>query len=150
MEAQISGMIASYEKGRISRRSLVAALLAMLGTARSARGATFQGRGLNHIALSVTDIARSRDFYRKHFDLEVIRESGGSCFLDLGPHFLALFRGRTPGLHHYCIAIDGFQASSAVESLNAEGLKPRRSGNRVYFDDPDGIEVQVSSVDHNA
>jgi hypothetical protein len=30
-----------------------------------------------------------------------------------------------------------------VEKLKAVGLKPRREDNRVYFPDPDGIEVQV-------
>ena len=33
----------------------------------------------------------------------------------------------------------------AVARLKAAGLAPRRNGNRVYFDDPDGLEVQVTA-----
>ena len=35
-------------------------------------------------------------------------------------------------------------ADRAEEKLKAAGLKPRREGNRVYFPDLDGIEVQVA------
>ncbi len=31
-----------------------------------------------------------------------------------------------------------------METLKAAGLKPERHENRVYFDDPDGLTVQVS------
>ena len=58
---------------------------------------------------------------------------------------LALFRGSTPGLDHYAFAIEGYSAAAAVEKLEAAGLKAKRRGNRVYFDDPDGIEVQVTA-----
>ena len=39
-----------------------------------------------------------------------------------------------------------------MDQLNRQGLKPRRpSGtDRIYFPDPDEIEVQLSSVDHHA
>ncbi len=150
MERMISQILATYEEGKITRRGLIAALVALAGTTRSARASTFQGMSLNHIALSVTDIQRSRAFYQKHFGLPVLHESENSCFLDLGPHFLALFRTRTPGMNHYCIAIDGYDPDAVVKTLKSEGLQSRRSGNRVYFDDPDGIEVQVSAADHSA
>ena len=104
---------------------------------------------MNHVALNVTDVHRSRAFYQKHFGLPVVRESENVCFLDLGPHFLALFQSGTAGMDHYCIAIEGYEAGAAVEALKSEGLKTRRTGNRVYFQDPDGIEVQVSPGDHS-
>ena len=148
MERTISQILASYEQGRLSRRGLIAGLVALLGSTRSVQASTFRGMSLNHVALSVTDIQRSKAFYQKHFGLPVVRESENSCFLDLGPHFLALFRSSASGMNHYCIAIDGYDADVAVETLKSEGLKSRRSGNRVYFHDPDGIEVQVSRVDH--
>ena len=148
MERTISQILASYEQGRLSRRGLIAGLVALLGSTRSVQASTFRGMSLNHVALSVTDIQRSKAFYQKHFGLPVVRESENSCFLDLGPHFLALFRSSASGMNHYCIAIDGYDADVAVETLKSEGLKSRRSGNRVYFHDPDDIEVQVSRVDH--
>ena len=148
MERTISQILASYEQGRLSRRGLIAGLVALLGSTRAVQASTFRGMSLNHVALSVTDIQRSKAFYQKHFGLPVVRESENSCFLDLGPHFLALFRSSASGMNHYCIAIDGYDADVVVETLKSEGLKSRRSGNRVYFHDPDDIEVQVSGVDH--
>jgi len=47
-------------------------------------------------------------------------------------------------LNHYCYAIRGYAADQAEEKLKAAGLKLRREGNRVYFPDPDEIEVQVA------
>ena len=150
MEKMISEILASYEEGKISRRGLIAGLVALAGTTRSAEASTFKGVSLNHVALNVTDIQRSKAFYQKHFGLPVVRKSENSCFLDLGPHFLALFRSSASGMNHYCIAIDGYDADAVVETLKSEGLKSRRAGNRVYFHDADGIEVQVSARDHTA
>lgn len=39
---------------------------------------------------------------------------------------------------------NGYDADRAEERLKASGLKPRREGNRVYFPDLDGIQVQVA------
>ena len=77
------------------------------------------------------------------------RSSGTSgednCFLGSGGgFFLTLFRGDKPGLNHYCYAIKDFDADRAEEKLKAAGLKVRRESGRIYFDDPDGIEVQVA------
>ena len=102
--------------------------------------------GLDHVALDVKEVARSRDFYVKHLGLEDIRDGGeDNCFLGSGgDFFLTLFRGERPGLNHYCYAIKDYDADRAEETLKAAGLKPRREGNRIYFHDPDGIQVQVA------
>jgi hypothetical protein len=55
-----------------------------------------------------------------------------------------LFKGERPGLNHYCYVIRDYAVEQAEEKLKAAGLKPRREGNRLYFPDPDGIEVQVA------
>jgi catechol 2,3-dioxygenase-like lactoylglutathione lyase family enzyme len=154
MEAIISGMLESYEKGQLSRRHLITALAALAGGAKSlhAEESAFKGVGLNHIAIRVTNIPRSRDFYQKLLGLPVIRQGETDCFLGLGSDFLTLFQNQSPGLDHYCIAIDNFNADAVMGSLSRAGLKPRRPAgtDRVYFPDPDGIEVQLSSVSHHA
>lgn len=145
-------IVAQFERGAISRRQLASRLLglgATLAVARSADAAdpsTFRATGLDHIALDVRDVARSRDFYAKHLGLDVIRDGGANnCFLGSGQtFFLTLFRGEKPGLNHYSYAIDGFDPDIAEAKLRAAGLKVRRGSGRIYFDDPDGIEVQVS------
>ncbi len=81
--------------------------------------------------------------------MPVIHESQENCFLGLGNNFLTLFKNQNPGLDHYCIVVEKFNADSALETSKRQGLKPRRpSGtDRIDFPDRDGLEVQLSSVD---
>ena len=148
-------LIREVESGRLSRREAVGRLVAVaavafgassrLSEARQAEGPTYQAVGLNHIALRVTDIPRSREFYQKHLGLKLLRESQYNCFLGAGEtNFVALFRAEQPGLDHYCYTIDDYRVGDVVKKLETAGLSPRRRENRVYFDDPDGIEVQLA------
>ena len=146
-------LVADYEQGRLSRRELAtrlmglgAALAAAPAAAATARRAsTFTSTGIDHVALTVTDVARSRDFYRQHLGLEVVREGQNNCFMGRGDgFFLALFQGDEPRMNHYCHAIEDYDPDRVVRALRDAGIEPRREGDRVYFDDPDGLEVQVS------
>jgi catechol 2,3-dioxygenase-like lactoylglutathione lyase family enzyme len=156
-------LVADFEQGRLTRRQLAARLMglgAALTTLEStsfgqdaakaakvetAMKPTFQAKGLHHVALDVTDVARSNDFYGQHLGLKVIRGDENASFLGADREFfLTLFQGEESGLNHYCYAIDDYNADDAVERLAAAKLRPRREGNRVYFPDPDGITVQVA------
>ncbi len=159
MEAEITKMIEEFEGGRMTRRQLVthlAALVTTLAGTRSASAAaeaepTFQGMGLNHIALRVADVGRSRDFYKKHLGLRVASEQPGqNCFLTCGNQFVTLFRGTQAGLDHYCCAINDYNQKAATEKLRAAGIEPEvpRGTNRIYFPDPDGLKVQLAAIDH--
>ncbi len=152
MKQVISKMLESYEHGKVSRRQLIQSLAAIATWARPAPalGSTFQGVAINHIAIRVTNVQRSRDFYQKLLGLPVIRESQSDCFLGLGKNFLTLFQNQNPGLDHYCLAIENFKVDRVMEELKRQGLTPRRpsGSDRVYFPDPDGLVVQLSSVDH--
>jgi catechol 2,3-dioxygenase-like lactoylglutathione lyase family enzyme len=154
MQRIISEMLEDFERGKVSRRQLVRGLAALAGSAAAAPAAesTFIGVGLNHIAIRVTDIRRSREFYQKHLGLPTIRESETACFLKMGDEFLTMFQNERPGLDHYCIAIENFKPDTVMSELNRHGLKPRRASgtDRIYFPDPDGLEVQLSAVDHRA
>jgi catechol 2,3-dioxygenase-like lactoylglutathione lyase family enzyme len=155
-------LVDDFEHGRISRRQLAARLMG-LGAAMAAlpnvasgqESATdageggaqpmFQATGLDHIALDVVDVPRSRDFYAKHLGLRVVRGNDDALFMGADrDFFLTLFRAERPGLDHYCYAIRDFNADDAVQKLGGAGLRPRREGNRVYFADPDGLTVQVT------
>ena len=151
----IERLFEAYDQKRIGRREAVVALAGLVavlsGAGRGLRAAeqgtssTFEATALNHIALRVTDVARSRDFYRKHLGLQVLRDSGSSCFLSCGPeNFVALFRGSRPGLDHYCYTIEDYDPRRVVQTLEQAGLDPSRQENRVYFPDPDGLTVQLS------
>lgn len=151
-------LVDDFQNGRLSRRQLIAQLMA-LGAAAAVTGRalgqqapatraapTFQATQLDHIALRVGDVGRSVAFYREHLGLNG-NAGANSAFLSPpeGGFILAVFRGADPGLAHYCYRIRDYDAGGAVEKLEARGLAPRREGNRVYFDDPDGIEVQIEA-----
>ena len=53
-----------------------------------------------------------------------------------------LFRSNTPGMDHFCCTVDGYDAQGAMSKCEGVGLNPRPEEDRVYFDDPDGLEVQ--------
>ncbi len=161
MQTEIIRMIDDFEHGRLSRRQLLAHLAGLMAAGVGATvafadqqtqpavpplagtGATFDALDLNHVALSVTDVPRSQKWYEQHLGL---KPTGREGFLTTGKGWLALFQGDKPGLHHYCYSIPNYDPAAAIARLEAAGLAPKRRGNRVYFDDPDGIEVQVAGV----
>lgn len=160
MDREVSHLLEDYETGRVTRRQVVARLAllgAAIGSGRSAgaeeegQGPTFEAVGLNHIALRVTDVARSRDFYKRHLGLSVASQSlPGNCFLQCGPQFVALFHGERPEMDHYCYSVPGYDQQDAARRLRAQDIEPRLAGSRIYFPDPDGLEVQLASPRHRA
>ena len=131
MKEIIASLLESYERGKVSRRQLIQGLAAIAASGHTvpAFGSTFVG--LNHIAIRVTNVQRSRDFYQKHLGAPVIHESETNCFLDLGKNFLTLFQNQTPGLDHFCIAIQNFNADAVMEDLKRQGLNPNRPALRM-------------------
>ena len=154
MHGDIEGIVEDYDRGRISRREMIAhlgafaAAMAVGSQAVGAEPSTFRANGLNHIALNTPDIAVSRDFYVEHLGLKVVREGGSSCFMTCDDNFVALFRSSNSGLNHFCFSVDDYDVADAAEKLSAKGLKSRRAGNRIYFNDPHGIEVQLAATEH--
>ncbi|HJT82673.1 MAG TPA: VOC family protein [Chthoniobacterales bacterium] len=161
MQTEIVKMINDFEHGRLSRRQLIGHLTAMFAASLGATFAladqqsgsaaanpahskpTFNAIDLNHIALSVTDVQRSKKWYQQHLGL---KPTGTEGFLSTGKGWLALFQGEKPGLDHYCYSIANYDPVDAVARLKAAGLTPKRRGDRVYFDDPDSIECQVAGA----
>ena len=108
-----------YATGQMTRREAALRLagfaLAPLGVSTAIRAAepaepTFRATGLNHLALGVTDVARSRDFYQQHLGLSVIRDNApGNCFLRAGNHYMGLFHSGAPAMDHFCFTVDGYE-----------------------------------------
>ncbi len=143
-----------YDSGGIGRRQaimrLLSLLLVFLGGRRLAAApetaqTTFAATGLNHIALRVSDVARARDFYKEHLGLTIIRDNSPNfCFMASGDNYIGFFRGDSPGLDHYCYTIDEYDADQAEARLKKAGIAHHREENRVYFRDPDDLQLQVS------
>ena len=161
MKEAVDVLVKDFEAGRISRRSLVGKLCAISALAAAGGNAaaqpaaqpaasTFEAVGLNHIALNVPDVQGARDFYLKHLGMTVSRESDSNCFMTCGNNFVALFRNSNAGLNHYCYSVKNFDVAEAERTLDEAGLEPRREGGRIYFQDNQGLTVQLSTADHTA
>jgi catechol 2,3-dioxygenase-like lactoylglutathione lyase family enzyme len=159
MNNPIDQIVDDYDAGRMTRRQLLGklgALLAVAGGGATALAAdagegepTFQATELNHIALRVTDVKRSRDFYMQHLGLKHSSLSADSAFLTCGTNFVALFRGDTSRMDHYCYAVRDYDVATAEEKLRATNMKNiRRTSGRIYFSDPDGLTVQLAATEH--
>ena len=161
MESEVSRLVAKFESGRIDRRQLIAGLgslvaVASVGKTAQAQTATstFKATELNHIALRVTDVLHSREFYKQHLGLTVTRDGGErNCFMNCGRNnFVALFKGDEPRMDHYCYSIEDYNVDVAERKLRDEGIEPRvvRSDGRIYFPDPDGLTVQLAASGRRA
>ena len=154
-------LVDRYERGALSRRELVAGLLAMGAASWSAGGvpnspAPIEVSGLDHLALRVTDLERSTLFYARHLGATVRSRSSNSVFLDIGAQWIALFgpgaastgfAETPPGVDH--VSFHSTRVRSVDERMGAlreHGLDPKTPPNsgRVYFKDPDGVILQLS------
>ena len=82
MENEVSRLVQRFESGQIDRRQLIAglgSLVALVSMGQTAQAqepeSTFEATELNHIALRVTDVLRSREFYRRHLGMTWLPES---------------------------------------------------------------------------
>jgi len=163
MEKQIEALLNNYEERKLTRRQLVASLLAVSGAAAVTRSAGAQspapvavGRSMNHISLSVSDVNRSADFYNRVLGMEIIsRPANGGLNMGLGDEsFLGLYNiANTQGMHHLCIGVENYNADRLNARLMDHGIQGSVSrdpanrtsgGDQLYFPDPDGNLVQLS------
>ena len=169
MTAEIERLVCCFERGAMSRRELIAGLGALCAAPTAAAGtilrtsvpqpgqaAPIPVSGLDHIALRVSDLARSTAFYRDHFGGRIRSQSSNSTFLDVGSQWVALFgRGAVstgydvtrPGVDHISFHSSKHRTlGERMGVLRDHGLDPvsPAGSNRVYFRDPDGIILQLS------
>lgn len=161
MTAHLERLVRAFEERRISRRDLVAALLALVAAPRAASGQQVaqvaQARTLNHVSIGVSDVERSTAFYQSLLGLEVVSRPGnGGINLGLGDGFLGIYSipaaiGRA---HHICLGVDDYDPDAIAERLTGMDLQARvdrnpqnrtSGGDQLYFNDPDGAVIQLSA-----
>lgn len=161
MQQAMDELVGRFERGALSRRELIAGLLALGASTPPAGGSPAAPRpievsGIDHLALRVSDVERSARFYAEHLGAAVRSRSSNSVFMDVGAQWIALFGPRAastgfaptpPGLDHVSFrptAVRGF--AERMQALGEHGLDPQSppGSGRVYFKDPDGVILQLS------
>ena len=123
--------------------------------------------GLDHVVLRVAEVERSLRFYRDMLGCAVVRVNdagltqlrAGRAMIDLLPLDSEAGRrgGEGPGrtgrnMAHFALNQEDFDEAAIRAHLKAHGVEVKKSGRRfgaegygpsVYFDDPDGNEVEL-------
>ena len=119
--------------------------------------------GLDHVGLTVTDMARTLDFYQR-LGLTLLRTSGPkadgeqSAVMQVGHQELNVFSHpelvssgsrRSVGMDHFCITVDAASIDDVLKDLRQAGIdivkgpETRRDGAAVFVHDPDGVRVEL-------
>lgn len=119
-----------------------------------------------HVGLNVTDLARSKQFYRDVFQFDIMDEStepsreyaflgaDGKLFLTLWKQSREAFQKHVSGLHHLSFKVPSIEEVKQIEGrvrklktrIYHDGIVPHgegRSSGGIYFEDPDGIRLEV-------
>lgn len=155
----IEQLIDSYDRGGLTRRQLVQALLALAVPAAAASqpaASVFRGYALNHVKVITADVNRSRRFYETLFGVKPGRPTAtglGGQHVDLpsGLGFISLEPlrvGERPGvIEHFCLSVDDYVRDTLAAVRRAipdvKVHKEQESG-AIFFEDPDGAWVQIA------
>lgn len=133
----------------LSRRQLLGGLAGLAAASSTAQAALlFRPSQLNHLTLNVSDLERSRAFYRKLFggpQWTVLPAALDS--FDLGANPLGLYlnpRGTPVGIDHFCIGLRDFNDDTALSTLKQQSMDAQKAVNGgIEFRDLDRIKVEL-------
>ena len=151
METIISKLVASFEKGTLTRRELIrglALLVSASGTAAAAiDDAGFKGAKIDHVSIQVTNLQRSIDFYEKLFGFSVVSQDKDNEIVRLGmTKTLVSLHHKSPTaiVDHFAIGVDHFDKESVTRDLKLRGVSPEENIDAgFHIKDPEGISVQI-------
>lgn len=133
----------------LNRRGFLG-LLAALGAAPrgTAQGAALSYAALDHVEFTVSDVARSLDFYVRVFGNTVMKNNKTTRrYVRLGSSYIALDKAAQIQVDHFCAGIDGFDIAAAHAYLIQRGIAYRDfpSGKDLAVTDPDGTRAQLAA-----
>ena len=112
--------------------------------------AKIEAQGFNHVALWVSDMRRSADWYIELLGLEEARVSDHHIFLRLpSGEVLALFEASEPKqigseVHHLAFNLPSGEVEKALETLRQQDVPLEERGPSLSFQDPDGYWIHFS------
>lgn len=114
------------------------------------RPGVFRTTAVNHIAYTVPDYAKSRDFYMDLLGMRLAFEDGLKCSVAFGSPESAMYltKSRQPGgksmVDHLALSVADFDLADSEAKLKRLGLHPEPDGDYAWtILDPDGYRVQV-------
>jgi catechol 2,3-dioxygenase-like lactoylglutathione lyase family enzyme len=166
MSDTIELLVNEFETRKMTRRQLVASLSALMATATAEASAQApaapsvsmlaQGRSVNHVSLTVSDVQKATDFYSRLFNIKVVSRPGnGGLNLGLGDGFLGIYGGSNPGTtSHICIGVDDYDPDALAAKCKQMGIAatvnrdPRSrtsGGDQLYVQAFDNYRVQIAA-----
>lgn len=152
MEAIIANLLSRFEKGALSRRSLIqglAMLAAAGGTGSEGQvpsGAIVAAK-IDHVSIQVADLPGSIAFYQKMFGLAVVSEDKPNEIVRLGAgKVLVSLHHKSPTgvVDHFAIGVQNFNKDVVTKELKARGANPEENLDAgFHIKDPQGIGVQI-------
>ncbi len=158
MEQIIANLLTDFERGKMSRRSLIttlavtaaasAATAPALGAEPAKKG--FNTIAVNHLSYNVKDYKKTADFYADLMGMKVSHDNGKTqCFMEIGKSFVVARNareGRAPGtIDHVAYTIDTWDKAAVEAELKRRGHTPRPDTDlSFHITDPDGFDVQIS------
>ena len=120
----------------VTRRTFIAGLPALAYAPRliaQTGAAPFRATGLSQLTLTVSDVAKSLDFYQGLFGMPVQARQGSTVLLRIGngPKFLELrpaAAGERPSISALGFAVEKFDIDRAVKTLNEHGVMAAAAG----------------------
>ena len=151
MQAVISDLVARFDAGTLSRRQLLQGLTALAAVGAAAPAAAqetpFKSSRIDHISVQTPDLAKSVEFYRTIFGLNIVNEDKPNEIVRMGTTriIVSLHHKEPFGIvDHFAIAVDGFERESATATLARHGLKAENNLDYgFHVRDPAGVPVQI-------
>lgn len=170
MDSMLDSLLDEYERGGMTRRRLLQALaLLFLPTPTLAQDTAqasapiVRGLGVNHVALTVSDVPRSFAFYERLFGVTrgwPATNAGTGIHMDLPDGYISIdSTSEQKGvITHFAVAVEHMDQDAAkrlAEKINSElpdanardAYQANTGGSTVNLRDPDGFFVQISSKD---
>ena len=152
MEAVISNLLSSFEKGTLTRRELMQGLAVVATGSRLASAAEPQSGGIkgariDHVSIQVSDLKRSVEFYQKVFGFSVVSEDKPNEIVRLGiTKALVSLHHKNPTalVDHFAIGLDSFNKDAVTRELKQFGITPDENLDAgFHIKDPEGMNVQI-------
>lgn len=157
MSAAIDRLVSQYDAGTITRREFVAAIALLAGGGRAARQASkpqLPARTLNHVTLFVSSVEPSVKFYQDLLGMPVMSRQDNGINLAAGDSFVGIYPAgaNEPHINHFCLGVERFDADQTMKLCAEHGvegrIRMRGDVKELYFQDPDGISVQLQDVSY--